>query len=313
MPRRSDVVIAYPGDFATQAAWDDPIAQGDIDTAFPLNENDPRLEPILRKEDIASCDGQGWIDRIMLSRYQRLTIPINADPAVLFGCYGWNMGVVVGDTVTLLPRGENQPPPTTLVYGHVGSAIDPILLTNCVLHRIRLAASRTGYDVELEFRCNGAPEPLTGYTLPECPDVVSPRLKDGAFSVNSTDYKLDTISYEFTTDNRPDDDDPFTIDGPDRTRDERADLRRYDLAWEVLGETGDALDLASQSDPVTVYPFSFRVGDLSNGLTIASAGAFFEANGGEGYNGGFKRSMLPFLLTPKVIAGEVSLSVTRET
>jgi hypothetical protein len=314
MARRSEVRIAYPSGFDTQSDFETPLSAGAIDAVFDLSDEDPKLELVTNKGRILDCSGRYLLKTVLNSRYYRLTFGINIEPAVLFGLFGWGLGTVAGDEVTLMTG--FQPPATTLIYGHVDSDQDPLLLKSMVLMKIVITANATtGYTASFEFRGHGNPDAATGYTFPECSDVTPVRFRDGAFSVNSVDYLADTTSYTFTFDNKPDDADPFTIAGPDITRNESADERQHDLAWVVAGKTGDALDAASKTDPPTEYPFSFRIGPLSDGITVAAARANFGANGGETYNGTFKRSVLNFLLEPEKISGnaDTPLLVTRET
>lgn len=309
--RRSTVAICRPAAFAVQSTFLTAIAQASITVRLPLSDEDPKLEYISEKDELLTCSGQDIDDRILRSRMQRLTYGIKAVPSEIFGHFGWAFGVVAGDEVTLLSETEFQPPPTTLIYGHVGSGVQPYILKSMVLMKINISASATGgYTVNFEWLGHGNPAKAVAYSWPACPETVGARLKDGTFNVNSVDELLNTDSYDFSFDNKPDAADPFTLAGPDITRNERADLRGTLLKWKNFGETGDAYYVAGIADPTTRYPFSFRIGSAVDGVSVAATSALFESDGGEGYAGGFKRSIMPYNLTPR---GVDSLLVTSLT
>jgi hypothetical protein len=241
----------------------------------------------------------------------KLTYGIKAVPAEIFGHFGWAFGVIAGDDVTLLPKGEYQPPATSLIYGHDGSAIQPIILKSMVLMKINIALAVSGYTTTFEWLGHGAPSLASAYDWSDCNDDPVARFKDGAFSIDSVSRLSILSGYEFNFDNKPDPNDPFTRASVDITRNERADLRDLLLKCNLQGEVNDALYLAGIADPTTRYPFSFRIGTTSDGVTFACTSALFEHNDGESYEGGFKRSVLSYNLTPRQAADTVT--VTRET
>lgn len=314
--RRSTVAICRAAGFDVQVDFETALAQAVIDTRIPLDDTDPKLDLVTTKEEILNCSGQELLDRILLTRMYRLTYGIKAVPSEIFGHFGWGFGVVAGAEVTLLPESEFQPPATTLIWGHVGSGVQPFILKSMVLMKITISASITGYTINYEWLGHGAPAQAVAYDWPECPDVTAARFKDGSFSVNSVERNDITSGYDFSFDNKPDPADPFTLASPDITRNERADRRDELLKWKAQGEIGDTLYAASITDPVTKYPFSFRIGSLTDGVSVAAVNSLFEtAGGGESYDGGFKRSVLDFNLSPIAVSGnaDAPLLVTRET
>lgn len=309
--RRSTVAICRPAGFNVQSDFDTALAQAAIDTRVPLSDEDPKLTYVSDKEEILTCSGEGIDDRILNSRMYRLTYGIKAVPLEIWGHAGWAKGVVSGDVVTLLPKGEYQPPATSLIYGHDGSGIQPIILKSMVLMKMNIALAATGYTVSFEWLGHGAPSLASAYDWPDCTDDPVARFKDGAFSIDSTSRLSILSGYEYSFDNKPDPNDPFTRASPDITRNERADLRDMLLKCDLQGEVNDALYLAGTADPTTRYAFSFRIGTTSDGVTFACSSALFEHNDGEKYSGGFKRSELSYNLTPRKAADTVT--VTRET
>ena len=310
--RQSTVAIAYPSDFAVQAGFLTALAQANIDARFPLSDQAPKLDLITDKERILNCSGQTLATKLLISRYIRLTFSIKASPAVLFGLLGWGFGVVAGDEVTLLPEGSYQPPPTSLVYGHVGSGVQPFLLKSMCLNKLSISAALTGYTINVEMRGHGEAVHTVAYAWPECPVVDVARVKNGAFSVNSVDRLPITSGYDFTFDNRMDEKDPFTLASEDITRNERADEREHLLKWKAQDEIGDTLYTAGSTIIPTQYPWSFRVGSLTDGVTVAAPASLFEVEGGEDFEGAFRRSTLPYILEPVDVPGDSAVIVTRE-
>jgi hypothetical protein len=313
--RRSTVAVCRAAAFDVQPDFLTALPQGDIDTRIPLSDEDPKLDLITDKEEILNCTGQELLDRILLTRMYRLTYGIKAVPAEIFGHFGWGFGVVAGDSVTLLPESEFQPPATTLLWGHIGSDIQPFILKSMVLMKISISAAITGYTINYEWLGHGAPEQAVDYDYPVCPEVTAARFKDGEFTVNSISRLVAMSGYDFSFDNKPDPKDGFTLASPDLVRNERNDRREEVLKCKLYGELGDALDTAGKSDPVTKYPFSFRIGSLTDGCSLSAVNSLFESENGESYTGGFKRSELNFILSPIAVSGnaDAPLLVTRET
>src|SRR5688572_4180798 len=201
--RRSTLAIARPAAFDVQVDFETALAQGDIDTRIPLSDEDPKLDLVTDKERILNCSGQELIDKILLSRMYRLTYGIKASPEEIFGHFGWGFGVVAGDSVTLLPETEFQPPATTLIFGHVGSDIQPYILKSMVLMKINIGASATGYTITYEWLGHGAPAQAVAYDWPECPEITAARFKDGSLLINSIERNAESNGYDFAFDNKP--------------------------------------------------------------------------------------------------------------
>lgn len=313
--RRSTLAICRSGTFAVQGAFLTALSQAAIDTRIPLDDTDPKIDLIVNKERILNCTGQQLMDKILQSRMQRLTYGIKAIPAELFGHCGWGMGVVAGDTVSMLPDTVFQPPPTSLIVGHKGSGVQPFIMKSMVLMKINISANATsGYTITFEWLGHGAPVAAVAYTFPDCDNVAAARFKDGSLLINSVERKAESSGYDFTFDNKPDPNDPFTIAGPDITRNERADEVERILKAKLFGEYGDADYVAGVADPMTQYPWTFRIGSLTDGISFSAADSGFELDsGGEGYTGGFKRSELPYILEPLAPTSTSPIIVTRET
>lgn len=312
--RRSTLAICRSATFAVQGAFLTALSQAAIDTRIPLSDEDPKIDLITDKERILNCTGQQLIDKILLSRMQRLTYGIKAIPSEIFGHCGWGMGVVAGDTVSMLPDTVFQPPPTTLIVGHKGSGIQPFIMKSMVLMKINISATPTGYTITFEWLGHGAPVPAVAYTIPDCANVTAARFKDGSLLIDSVERKAESSGYDFSFDNKPDQKDPFTIAGPDITRNERADEVERILKAKLFGEYGDADYVLGTADPMTEQPWSFRIGSLTDGVTFAAASSGFELDsGGESYDGGFKRSVLPYVLEPLAPTSASPIIVTRET
>lgn len=304
-PRRSQLRIAYSSTFATQVDFDTPLSNGALDAVFSLSDEEPRLEFLSKDEQIKDCTSQYIVDEAILSRSCRLTFGIWAEAETLFGVLGWWGGIVAGSEVTMLGPTEFQPPVTTLIYGHDGSDVDPLKLVSMLLAKVTIRGRvNERINVSLEFRGSADAAAATGYTFPDCSEIAPIYLKDGAFIWDGDDYQADTREFTVTLDNRPlAEEDPFTSDSIDIQRMERADERQNDVAWTVFGEAGDALELASRTNPKTKSTLQIRVGAASDGVQIDAASAILKQNGGEKHDGEARRAVLDLLFLPVRIPG----------
>ena len=312
--RQSTSAIAYPGGFDTQVDFDTPLLAAAMTARVPLSDEAVKLDLITTKERIMNCSARVLASKLLLTRMYRLSFSVKAVPSFIHGTFGWGFGVVAGDTVTLLPEGEFQPPPTTLLWGHVGSDIGPFILPSMVLMKISISAAITGYQVNYEFLGKGVVIDASGFAWPACPEVDVARLKDGSFIIDGTERNSILTSWDFNFDNKPDPADPFTLASEDITRNERADEIDANMKVKLQSEFGDEFYVAGTSNPLTEYPWSARIGSLTDGVTIAAPNSTFEVETGS-FEGGFRRSNYSYLMDPLYSAGDPNSPcfVTRET
>ncbi len=307
-PRRSQLRIAHSSTFAVQSAFGTELANAAIDKVFSLSDDEPKFEIVTRDDQIKDCTGQYIVDEIVQARKCRLSFGIEAEASVIAGLLGWFFGVVSANDRLMLGPTVFQPPATTFIYGH-NDGTQPLKLKDMVAEAITISGRvNDRIRATVSFVGHGNPVATTAYTFPDCATITPIYLKDGAFSVNSVDYLPDTREFEFSfSNNLLSEEDPFTLASVDIQRLERADERDYSLKWTVFGKPGDALHLAAVNK--TKYPFSFRIGPITNGVTISAVSAILKQNGGPKHDGEARRSALDLLLLPIRIAADANTPV----
>ncbi len=316
-PRRSQQILAYPGNFATQSAFGTALATGDIDTLVSRDESDIEVEIILDQFEVLDCTGEFLARLLPLARSSRIAFSIYAEGETLFGWLGLAAGVVAGDVATLLPPREFQPPPTTLIYWCGDDNIKALKFKDMVCDSV-VITGRTANRItaRVQLRGHGGPEELTSYTPPDCSTVDPIFLKDGAFSLDNADRAADLRNFTFTLNNNlVFQEDPFPFNSADISRMERAERREWSLAATLSGATNDptwkkAVSLTEGDNEV---PYSLRIGGLDDGITVASVGdAIMRLTGVQGYDGQVARSTLPIRLDALRPSGQPSpITITR--
>lgn len=133
-------------------------------------------------------------------------------------------------------------PLMTLYVGFRGSSIQPKIFKNVVVDNVRVrAATREKVTVQVSLIGSANLAYATGYTMPDCQDLLPIRFADCKASIAGTDYIAANMArefeYYFNNDVVP------KFDGASvySTRHERADKRPSQFSFFVLGEPGDAL------------------------------------------------------------------------
>ena len=297
-PRRSQLRIAYPANFATQSDFTTALSNGAIDALFSLvPDSEPTLEFLDKNEQIIDCTGQFKLDEIVLARSCRLQFDIELDADVLAGLLGWGFGTVSGADRLLLSPTEFQPPVTSFIVGHDDAAGTKLKLKSMVLDEITLTG-RVNERVrcQVSFRGHGAPTSAGAYTFPDCSAVTPIRLSDGLFTLDGDARLPDIRSLEFRFSNGLFfDEDPYTADSPDITRMERKDIRDMLFTFTMFGQPGDADHTkAIGKEKVDV---SWRIGAADDGVLIAAAQAILRTTG-VGHDGEARRSVVNYQAEP---------------
>lgn len=303
-PRRSQVRVAYSSTFAAQSDIFTALSNGAVDALFNLLEgSEPRLEFILKTDEIFDCTGQYLIDKIQLTKSVRLSFEVEADAGDLFGLLKWFLGSSSGSDALMLGVTSFQPPATTFIYGHDDAAGTKLKLVGMVGDEIRISGRKSErIKVSLSFRGNGSPASPGSYTFPDCSTPTPLRLSDGAFSLNSVDSLavLDEMEFVYSN-NLLADDDPFISSSVDIQRMERADRRTVAYNFTVFGQPGDATHLLAIA--YTKVPISWTVGPGSDGVTIPAVSAILSNAAGPGHDGQARRSTLGLTAEPIRIVG----------
>lgn len=312
-PRKSQVRIAYPP-AANQSAFGTPQSNGALTAVFPLDDTEPQFEIVTQDDEIYDCSGQYLLSKVLLAKSSRISFGIFADPVVLFRLYGLGLGVVAGDVASMLGPAAFQPPPITLIWGHVGSAQNPLKLQDMVLDSLRVTGRAVErVKAEVQFRGNGSPV-AGSFTFPGCatPDPIY--IKDGAFSLNSVDRIADLREINLNYQNKLIfEEDPFPFASVEVARMERDDRREYPLEFKLWGELGDATHAAALTH--TLMPYSLRIGPDGRSITIATTGdAILEQSGSPSHEGRANRSILNLrALAVKAEAETSPIEVTLDT
>jgi hypothetical protein len=90
--RASQLTIGFNSAFKRQAAWDDPLDNADIDSAFPATSRN-YLVTDETNEDIMDCTGEDFLFELLTGRVARLTIDFDVDPDILAGMLAFAYGV----------------------------------------------------------------------------------------------------------------------------------------------------------------------------------------------------------------------------
>lgn len=134
-------------------------------------------------------------------------------------------------------------PLTTLYVGFRGSSEQPVIFKNVVVDQFRVrSASREKVTATFQLIGSGDLSFATGYTMPECTDILPIRFGDCKAFIAGTDYIASSLMREFEYYFQNDVVPKFDGSGIDSTRHERADKRPNQYSWFVLGEPGDPTD-----------------------------------------------------------------------
>lgn len=155
------------------------------------------------------------------------------------------VGLIHG--ITRLGAGSYTLPLSTFYIGFRGSSVQPIIFKNVVVNSFRVrSASREKVTAQVELIGSGELDYATGFTMPECQDILPIRFGDYKMSIAGTDYIASNLAREFEYYFQNDVAPKFDGQGIYATRHERADKRPNQYSFFVLGEPGDALDILAK-------------------------------------------------------------------
>lgn len=89
--RASQLAIGYSSVFKRQSAWDVPLANADLDRAFPATSRN-YIDMDETTEDVDDCTGQDLLFEQLLGRFARLNIDMDFDPDVFAGIAAFAYG-----------------------------------------------------------------------------------------------------------------------------------------------------------------------------------------------------------------------------
>lgn len=150
-------------------------------------------------------------------------------------------GVGLLHAITRLGNGSYTLPLMTLYIGFRGSSEQPVIFKNVVVNSFRVrSATREKVTAQFELIGSGDTAAATGYTMPQCQDILPIRFGDIKITVAGTEYVAANLAreveYYFQNDVTP----QFDGQGIYSTRAERADKRPSGYNIFILGEPLDA-------------------------------------------------------------------------
>jgi hypothetical protein len=150
-------------------------------------------------------------------------------------------------------------PLMTLYIGFRGSDKQPVIFKNVVVNSFRVrSTSRTRVTCAVELIGSGDLQDATGFTMPDCQDLLPIRFGDCKMTIAGTDYIGEELGREFEYYFQNDVAPKFDGSGVDSTRHERADRRPSQFSFWILGEPGDSLDTLAKSR--SSFPVSLQLG-----------------------------------------------------
>jgi hypothetical protein len=166
-------------------------------------------------------------------------------------------------------------PLMTLYLGFRGSSEQPYIFKNVVVNSFRVrAASREKVTCSVELIGSADLVQATGYTMPECQDIVPIRFGDCQVSVGGVDFVASNIAREFEYYFQNDVTPKFDGSAIYATRHERADKRPSQLSMFILGEPGDGIwDLAKARTFLDAF---IRCGPAGRHVKFNAPGAIFK-------------------------------------
>jgi hypothetical protein len=146
-------------------------------------------------------------------------------------------------------------PLLTFYIGFRGSSEQPVIYKNVVVDNFRVrSASREKVTMNFGLIGSGELGQATGFTMPDCQDLLPIRFGDCKASIAGTDYIAANLMREFEYYFQNDVAVKFDGQGIYATRHERADKRPSQFSFFVLGEPNDSLwDLAALRQNFSVF------------------------------------------------------------
>lgn len=201
-------------------------------------------------------------------------------------------------------------PMMTLYVGFRGSSVQPKIFKNVVVNSVRIrAASREKVTVQVELIGSGDLDYATGFTMPDCQDLLPLRFGDCKAFIAGTDYIASNLMREFEYYFQNDVVPKFDGAGIDATRFERADKRPSQYNFFVLGEPGDSLDQLAQAR--TSFPVILQIGPDGRNVTCTSPQALVKpASTSIRFGGDPPESELAIECRPRKVSGDATTPTT---
>jgi hypothetical protein len=307
--RGSQLKVAFHPAFATQVDFDTPLDTATLTKVFQCTSPN-HIEPQKTIKSIFDCTQQYKIGNRILKRGARLRLELEVDAKTLHGLLALAFGATAAPAsltsgISMLGPKTFAVPVTTVVVGYDDGSDPGVILKCCAVNSISING-RTAETVKVtvELVGSGDLQTATGFTFPNCTDLVPVYFEDGALTINSVDRFLGdtpnktTWEFNFTYSNNLALQDAAPMNKVDYIRLERGEVREYGCTWKVEGRVMDSLHaLAHQA--TTNNSFSFRVGTTTNGVTITCAAAeMLEGSPLQTHEGEVRRAVLNLVLNP---------------
>jgi hypothetical protein len=317
-PRGSQLKIFYDPTFAAQSAIN---VANNVNTLTAVLQTTVKrhIEILQTVDDVYSCDGQFKISTAVLTQLARLTVEFDCTIGVLKGFARNAFGAGTGVDLTMLGVNAFQQPFLTFGLGFDNGEVG-VVFHSAVVNSIKIVArAKERLKVTVELIGSGALPAATGMAFAACSEVVPLYSNAGALTINSVDRMqansatANTATEEFTlnySNNLLITDDPFQLASILPSRIERADRRAIMYDWKVEGAVGDAMEVASRSNPRTLYPVVWRVGGAAAaGIVFTSTQNILTADSAvQGFEGEAGRAVLNLHLEPTPDAGALPLA-----
>jgi hypothetical protein len=229
----------------------------------------------------------------------------------------------VGRTHNISRLAGYQLPFTTLYVGFRGSNRQPVIFKNVVADLLRCRSSaRERVTATVQLIGSADLQPAVGYVMPACMDIEPLRFGDCSLTVNEQDiYDPASVwasennniavarSWEYYHQNDVlTGTHPFTGQGVDITRLERADRRPSGLNTGVLGERGDTLyTMGAAQVPRTIAAVSLRVGPANRYVRFnVPQGILKLGDPALTFDGEANESNIQLITRPKTVSGDAT-------
>lgn len=201
-------------------------------------------------------------------------------------------------------------PLMTLHVGFRGSSVQPVIFKNVVVNSFRVrSASREKVTVQVELIGSGDLDFATGYTMPDCQDLLPIRFGDCKATIAGTDYIASNLMREFEYYFQNDVTPKFDGAGIDSTRHERADKRPSQYSFFILGEPGDSVDMLAKLR--ASFPVALQLGPDGRNVTCTSPQTLVKlATSPIRFGGDPPESELAIVGRPRKVSGDATTPTT---
>jgi hypothetical protein len=198
----------------------------------------------------------------------------------------------------------------TFYVGFRGSDKQPVIFKNVIVNSIRVrSASREKVSATVELIGSSDFQYATGFTMPDCTDILPLRFSDCQTVVGGVDFNASNIAREFEYYFQNDVNPRFDGSAVFSTRHERADQRPSGFNIWLLGEPGDAIyNLALAKTTLDVY---IRCGTAGRNVKFRSPQGFVKlAPSPIRFGGDPAESEIALVVRPKKVSGDSTTPTT---